>query len=198
MRTRTIRPYQQGELDGFCGLYSVINAVVVAVHWRSGDGGRALLPVRRFDSRQVHQLFDGLSRRLLRSGVLSTLDPALSAAVLSNLLRWTDEHLREHQRIRLIWSKPFHKRKDAPEATIAKCLRRHLKGPHTAVIVGYLEHWSVISSVSPKRFRLADSGGDLWIAIQRQDAKRCGVHLSDLWPTSTFLVRLAPLQAGRA
>jgi len=197
MRTRPFVPFQQGELDGFCGLYSIINAVAVAVHWRPGDGGRSLLPLRRFDDRQAHQLFDGLSHRLLKLGVLSTLDPSLSAAVLAKLLRWTDEHLREHQGIGLIWSKPFHKRKDAAKATIAKCIRRHLGAPHTAVIVGYHDHWSVISSVSSKRFRLADSGGDLWIAIQRQDGKRCGVHLSDIWPTCTFLIRLTPLSAGR-
>jgi hypothetical protein len=201
MRARTNRPYQQGDLDGFCGLYSIVNAVAVAVHWRPGDGERPLLPVRRFDDRQADQLFDGLSGRVLRSGRLSTFDPSLSAAVLASLLRWTDQHLR-HQVIRLIWSKPFHKRKTVDIATVARCFRRHLEAPHTAVIVGYTDHWSVITSASPKRFRLADSSGDLWLATNRQDARRCGVHVSEIQPTSIFLIRLVsaeqPIRRARS
>jgi hypothetical protein len=196
MRARTFRPYQQGELDGFCGLYSIVNAVAVAVHSRSGYGGQSLLPVRRFDIRHAQELFDDLSRLLLKLGVLTTLDPSLGAAVLAKLLRETDEYLR-HRGVRLSWSKPFHKRKNVASAAIVKRIRRHLGEPHTAVIVGYLDHWSVIRSSSPKRLRLADSSNDLWMATQRRDAKRCGIHVSDIWPTSLFLIRLIPLSARR-
>jgi hypothetical protein len=199
MRVRPIVPFQQGDLDGLCGLYSIVNAVAVAV-LRHPDSRRAYdrvprVPLRRFNERLAEQLLKSLSRGLQQFGGLPpTFDRGVRTVVLPKLLRRADRHLRLRHGTRLIWSKPFHKRKKVAPAAIVKRVRRYLREPYTAVIVGYPDHWSVIRSASPKRFRLADSSGDLWIATQRRDAKRCGIHVSDIWPTSLFLVRLVSVE----
>ena len=192
MRTRPFVPFQQGDLDGLCGLYCIVNAVAVAVHRRPDHQARVpRVPLRRFDSRFAEELLESLSRRLQQFGGLPpTFDRGVSAVVLPKLLRRADRHLQLQHDTRLIWSKPFHKRKNVEPAVIVKWIRRHLREPQTAVIVGYLDHWSVIRSASPKRLRLADSNNDCWMATQRQDAKRCGIHVSDIWPASLFLIRL--------
>ena len=206
MRVRAIVPFQQGDLDGLCGLYCIVNAVAVAVHRRPDPQGAhdrvARVPLRRFNARLAEQLLESLSRGLQQFGGLPpTFDRGVSTVVLPKLLRRADRHLRLRHDTRLIWSKPFHKRKSVEPVAIVKRVRRHLREPYTAVIVGYLDHWSVIRSASPKRLRLADSSNDLWMATQRQDAKRCGIHVSDIWPTSLFLIRLVsseyPAKRGR-
>lgn len=122
----------------------------------------------------------------------------LKTPMFGKLLAGADRHLCRRHGTRLLWSKPFHKQVVVDSGVLVRRLQRHLEAPHTAVILGYLEHWSVASSVTPRRLVLADSSGDSSLTIGGGSRKRSDSgHVRDIWPTSVFLIRLAPLPVGR-
>lgn len=153
---RAIRPYEQGDLDSLCGLYTVINAVRVAVH-----------PHRRISKPQSLELFvAGLralsrSRKLLRGLTVGIDEPTLD--------RVCDAVIAEANRVlgvELITVRP---RLDAEWSSAAalRFMRSHLRAG-APVIVGFegqLDHWTVVVRSSATRLSFFDSSALHWVPI---------------------------------
>jgi len=143
------RPFEQGDLDGLCGVYAVVNATRLAAH-----------PHRRLRAADCHELFAALLAELAGEGRLRGFVAAgLGTRVMARLLRRAERWLRKRHGLALEVRRPFAKR-DQPEPE--ECLRvltEHLARPGTAAIVGSDEHWTVVRAVTPKRLLLADSDG---------------------------------------
>ena len=143
------KPLEQGNLDGLCGVYAVVNATRLAAH-----------PHRRLSATDCYGLFAALLAELAGEGRLrGFVTSGLGGRVMARLLRRAGRWLRKRHGLALEVSRPFAKR-DQPEPE--KCLRvlaEHLARPGTAAIVGSDEHWTVVRGVTPKRLLLADSNG---------------------------------------
>ena len=196
MSAYQFQPYQQGELDSLCALYSIVNAVGVAVRKRPEPGSEKSqsLRMRRLADKHADRLFEHLARAADRLvGLTTVLERGIKTPTVGKLLTSADRHLCLRHHTRLLWSKPFHREPLVDPERLVSRLGRHLEAPHTAVVLGYLQHWSTISAVTPGRLVLADSSGDFWLARRG----RRGTHARTIWPTSVFLIRLTPIPAEK-
>jgi hypothetical protein len=143
------RPFEQGDLDGLCGVYAIVNAVRLAAQ-----------PHHRLRVADCRELFAVLLAELADEGRLrGFVTHGLGSRVLARLLRRAERWLRTQHGLTLEVHRPFRKQ-DQPE--FDECLRvltEHLERLGTAAIVGSDEHWTVIRGVTAKRLLLADSDG---------------------------------------
>jgi hypothetical protein len=142
------RPLRQGDLDGLCGVYSVVNAV------------RHLLQLNR---EQSQELFERLvkalvqdSRRphkLLVEGILFKRLKQLAAA--ARRCRLADRDLSFQVRVLRL-------RRDEQSLSDLWAALGQVVGPACVAIIritGADNHWCVIYRVTPKSLRLLDSSG---------------------------------------
>jgi hypothetical protein len=145
---RRRRVLRQGDLDGLCGIYAVVNAL------------RYLL---RLNKKQSQELFERLiatlvqdspcSHKLLVEGILFNRLKQLAAAACRCRLAGRDLSFqvrtlrlrREEQSLSKLWA----------------ALDREV-GPGCVAIIGITgadDHWCVVYRVTPKTLRLLDSSG---------------------------------------
>lgn len=159
------KPFEQGDLDGLCGVYAVVNAARLAAH-----------PHRRLPAAECRELFAVLLAELADEGRLrGFVAHGLGNRVLARLLRRTDRWLRKRNGLALEVRRPFAERGEpGPEACL-RVLAEHLARPGAAAIVGSDEHWMVVRAVTPKRLLLADSNGRRhFAAVVTSDATGTG------------------------
>jgi hypothetical protein len=181
------KPFEQGDLDGLCGVYAVVNAARLAAH-----------PHRRLPAAECRGLFAALLAELAEEGRLRGFVAAgLGNRVLARLLRRAGQWLRKRHGLALEVRRPFAKRdQPGPEACL-RALAEHLARPGTAAIVGSDEHWTVVRAVTPKRLLLADSDGRRhFAAAVSPDAAGAG-SASRPWLPGMVLLEASPLEAGR-
>jgi len=181
------KPLEQGNLDGLCGVYAVVNAIRLAAH-----------PHRRLRAADGYDLFAALLAELADAGRLrGFVSAGLGPRILARLLRRAGRWLRKRHGLALDVSRPFAKR-DQPEPE--KCLRvlaEHLARSGTAAIVGSDEHWTVVRAVTPKRLLLADSNGRRhFAAVVTSDATGTG-SASRPWLPGMLLLQASSSEAGR-
>lgn len=152
---RSLRPYQQGELDSLCGLYTVINAVRVAV-WP-----------RRISTSLSQQLFAvGLralsrARKLMRGLTIGIDEPTLSMvceAVIGEASHLLGTKLMT---VRPVSGAGWN------TARAIRFLRSQVRAGFP-VIVGFegrLDHWTLVTSHSATRLIFHDSSGLHWVAM---------------------------------
>jgi hypothetical protein len=181
------KPLEQGDLDGLCGVYAVVNATRLATH-----------PHRRLRAADCADLFAALLAELADEGRLRGFVAAgLGPRVLARLLRKADRWLRRRHGLALEVRRPFRK---ADEPSPERCLRalaEHLARSGTAAIVGSDEHWTVIRGVTPKRLLLADSNGRQYFATARTLEGAGTNSASRPWLPGMVLLQASPPEAGR-
>jgi hypothetical protein len=181
------RPFEQGDLDGLCGVYAVVNAVRLTAQ-----------PHHRLRVADCRGLFVALLAELADEGRLRGFVAAgLGPRVLARLLRRAGHWLRKHHGLALEVSRPFRKQ-DTPE--FEECLRvltEHLERPGTAAIVDSDEHWTVIRGVTPKRLLLADSDGRRHFATATVSEAVGTGSASRPWLPGMVLLQASPLETGR-
>ncbi len=145
---RRVRVYQQGDLDGLCGVYAIVNAL------------RYLL---RLNRKQCQTIFATLVRTLSQARP-HPYDPLVQGVVFRQLQKLVTEadhccslHLglsfqahplrlrREHRTVARLW------------AALDQAI-----GPGCVAIIGITgrtDHWCVVYRVTPKTLRLLDSFG---------------------------------------
>ncbi len=160
-------PYRQGGLDSLCGVYSVINAVAVAV-----------APIKRLTEEGYLDLFAFLICALkLEDRLPSVLISGCYYPVLSRLLKFARCWLWDRHHLQLHYRRPFHRHARNRTSDALRTLGRHLDRDRRAAIIritGIHDHWTVVRSVG-KRTRtlhLYDSGGDRYLSRNSLLARR--------------------------
>lgn len=160
-------PYRQGGLDSLCGVYSVVNAVAVAV-----------APIKRLTEKDHRDLFAFLICALkLEDGLPLLLISGCHYPVLSRLLKFARCWLWDRHCLQLHYRRPFHRRLQNRTADALRTLEHHLNRDRRVAIIritGVNDHWTVVRSVG-KRTRtlhLCDSGGGRYLNRQSLLARR--------------------------
>jgi hypothetical protein len=139
-----LQPYQQGNLDGFCGPYCIVNAV----HLVCG-------PLTR---RRALRLLQDILRFLdQRVDLVERLDGGSGVHELGGAMRHVVDGRYPIRR-----RKPFHGRSgvdlETYWATLQAFLRQH-RGAVITAIGGRMDHWTVIRDATDRSLLLFDSDG---------------------------------------
>lgn len=130
--------YEQGDLDGLCGIYSLINAI-----------NRLYGPLR---TKHTKGLLEELIYTLdSKWGVQDAILYGINGFQLSSLI---NEILKP--RYQITCKKPFHSRPDADTNIVWKKIREWTENGGV-VILGTEEHWTVIERASDSCLFLVDS-----------------------------------------
>lgn len=175
-------PYAQGELDGLCGVYAIVNAVEATVAgWNKAD---------------AEGLFQHLVTSLSSQGKLHTaMAEGLGRLELCRLIDYADAYLADEYGLRLKRRVAFARR--APLSRYWQRLQDHLKGHSHAAIIGLWgrhEHWSCAHSITERTVKFLDSG---WGPIRQIYRAHCTTGRSgvqrchELVVTQTILISLS-------
>jgi hypothetical protein len=181
------RPFEQGDLDGLCGVYAVVNAARLAAH-----------PHRRLRAAECRGLFAALLEELADEGRLRGFVAAgLGNRVLARLLRRAGRWLRKRHGLALEVRRPFSKADEPDPDACLRALAEHLARPGTAAIVGSDEHWTVVRAVTPRRLLLADNDGRRHFATATVSAAAGTGSASRPWLPGMLLLQASLSEAGR-
>lgn len=143
------RPYAQGDLDGLCGVYAVINAVYVLVPGLTEAKARRLFQV----------LLKGV--RAQDTGPVPLAARGLAKAQLERALLDADQYVRRQFGGRLVVGRvPKADARAWSLATLWRLLDRRLGKGWVAILGlgGVHDHWTLALRVTPETIRLFDSG----------------------------------------
>ena len=150
---RMIEPVSQGDYDGLCGLYCIINAIRLVV-----------APYRDLSHGDVAQLFKAGVKFLDRRGSLPTaVHSAVGKAAWPLLAEHVADAAHKLGRFRIDLSQPITSR-SANSAVIRGLERLITSGQAPMVFMrGKYRHYTVISGYTPASFKLFDSFGYHWV-----------------------------------
>ena len=148
-RRRGRQAYQQGDLDGLCGVYSVVNAV------------RALCP--ELDQEGAEWLFAYLMQALSDAGVdvSAAVTGGIGQGELSGLIRAAIAYIAEELDIKLTVKRlPKPLRLTSNLGSLWQAFEAALSPTCVAIIgiAGIHSHWTIASQITAKQVRLYDSG----------------------------------------
>lgn len=192
MPRNRLRPYEQGHLDGLCGLYSIVNAIQFALL-------TAKLPQSYFIDRQryltdddAERLFFALLAYLTQSRRPRVVIDGVGPGQIDLLLRHADRWLRRQKAVTLGSMRPLRRRGRVATKTVLEHISAHLREPGTAAIVGAVppwQHWTVAAEVTRYRLHLFDSGG--WTSVPvRLGRDRKRYHAGMIKPAHVYLVTI--------
>ena len=145
-----MRPFRQGDLDGLCGVYAVINAMRALVPNMSAATAEALFEqlmdtLRKHDVGRRPIVAVGITRRQLVELVARAIEFLERRYQVDVLRRRVALPRRSQDSIAALW----------------RALARNVSPTCVAIIGlgGYRNHWSLITAVSPRLLHLCDSDG---------------------------------------
>lgn len=174
---RSVRPFRQGELDGLCGVYAVINAT------------RLLCP--ELDHADVAALFRRLIRTLSRRRIRlpDAVALGLDIRTVRALAFAACEYINDELDIRLKTRRPHKTSHACRMHRFWRTLQAEL-GKGNVVIVGlsgHLAHWTVAYRMTDKSMRLADSDG-LKVLLRSRSTLRPTRRLHQFWPDEIIIL----------
>ena len=183
---RRIRPLQQGDLDGLCGVYAIVNAIrwlcPTLSEGQSKELFGALIDAR--EQRPMRRPLSFVHRGLTRVGLARMVDTAIIWAANVPALYIEAE-----------WLAPPERRRDSL-AKVWQRLERQI-GPGAVAIVGLgkaSDHWTVAVEASPRQLTLLDSDGMSILRRERCLPRRAGgVHYDLQLRWVLVMRRLRPL-----
>lgn len=147
-----LKPHRQGAFDGFCGLYSIINATCLIANSSDGIGEDFC------DSLFSSLLLQGRRhiglRRLIEYGTPQWL--------MRHLLRGACAFVGDYTKLRPLPLRPFLGKPRLRLDQVLQTMRGLLAEQRCAFIVeisGWHSHWTVIANVSAGQVQLFDSAG---------------------------------------
>ena len=186
-------PYEQGHLDGLCGVYSIVNAVQFALWTVKFPRPHLLQQPRRLSDVDAESLFETLLGHLVYSKRLArNVVDGIGPNQINVLLRLADKWLRSEKAVQLASERPLHRRDRVGPKTILGRIVTHLSEPGTAAIVGAdppWRHWTVATRVTKSRLHLLDSGGYASVPL-RLGRIRGRYHAGLIQPSHIYLVRI--------
>jgi hypothetical protein len=154
------RPFQQGHLDGLCGIYALINTIRLA----TADQ----LDLSNSEWMEVFGCL--LAQADRHTGATNLVTGGIGTRRLIALTRCAIDHIASHHGIELTMSRPLiDLHKPSRRRLIAK-LRPLVRRPGSAVLIGlggHLNHWTVVRSIGDRSLCLFDSSGLHRIRIDR-------------------------------
>ena len=151
-----MEPYKQGDVDGLCGAYSIINSARLITKKLTEDDCMALL------DRIIHHVEQ-------KKKISSIITGGLSVRDMEGVMK---KVMPKEFGIRAV--RPFRTKKKVTINVFWNEVSKFINGNHgrKAVIIAIenhvWDHWTVIESISEKQARLFDSS-----EIARIDRKRC-------------------------
>jgi hypothetical protein len=170
------RPYRQGELDGLCGVYALVNAV----DYLCGP----------LSKRKAKKLFSQILTHLESKAPLATrCSSGISINEIGGILKYV---ICEEYPIRRY--KPFHLKPSISHAAYIQTLERFLQQPNTIVFLilyGRFNHWTLIHHITDKTLVTYDSSEIHYVlrsSCSMIDDKVQKLHW--LIPTHTYFLKL--------
>ena len=150
---RMIEPVTQGDYDGLCGLYCIINAIRLVA-----------APYRELSHDEVRLLFKSGVTFLAKRGSLPTaVHSAVGKGTWPHLAEQIAKAARTLGDIQFGLARPI--KPGAPSAAIMLSLERLITSGQAPMVFmrGKYRHYSVISGYTPASFKLFDSFGYHWV-----------------------------------
>lgn len=197
MRILPILPYEQGNLDGFCGFYTIINAIALATA-RAWENDIRLGKLRRHIARRrMDQLFAALTTETpsLRRLTGWAVTDGLHGADLTALLKIADKWLQTNYDVRLRIHRPFYQFADMSQTQLATLLEMTaLQGATAVIAAGVIpwNHWSVIMGTNKRGLKLFDSARNPMVTWKKWP-KGKAPYFELLNPRSVIVIRLSPI-----
>jgi hypothetical protein len=191
-------PLVQGELDGLCGLYSIINSLISGLYSLQIAGHRPKHRSRPLGEREIEALFLLLITRLNRKHGISPVLVGIHALELARLLRHSTAWLSAKRDLQLTFVRPFYRRRRVTIGQVCQTLSNHLAGVGTAAIIGLewpWRHWTVVTGVTATRLPLLDSSGDPYLSLRRRP-RNSERQRRLLRPGEVFLLTLSAKSSG--
>jgi hypothetical protein len=152
---RLYEPYQQGELDYFCGLYAIINALRLGV-----------APVRPLSTVECSQLFrHGLAYLNERGRLPSCRRSGLAVRLWHRLAAELAAEASIKTALRIPISRPFSKARRPTLGEVLALIETMIneRSPVLLLLEATNRHFTVVSGYTRTRLRLFDSSGQSWI-----------------------------------
>jgi hypothetical protein len=163
MPSRKLLPFLQGELDGLCGIYGVVNSVRWALISTPRAAGKTTKAVAKLSDQECVALFNVLLSTIVTgSRGLRPIWDGVTTNELVQLLQTASKWLIKHRSLHLSFNRPFHGKPRGTTSELHRSLAAHLAKPGSASIVGTYHpwlHWSVVTTTAPDRLMLCDSYG---------------------------------------
>ncbi|MFZ5675703.1 MAG: hypothetical protein ACOZAM_22320 [Pseudomonadota bacterium] len=183
---RLPKPYKQGELDGLCGVYAVVNALRLS-----------LRHLGRFKPHVFSNVFEELVAEIDRlQGYGNASVNGITTPRITQLLKLAIEFIEADFDLRLEVARPLLNRKQYSMRQAIKCLRRELERPGTSLLLGLdgeYGHWTVAHRITQTSILLHDSAGYRRVAIRacrlRHETRQSAKRLHVIGAGSAFIVR---------
>lgn len=146
-----MKAYYQGEIDYFCGVYAIINAVRIAAQ-----------PVHDFTYHEGCLFFQHLVSFLYKNEkFLKVLHHGTSYQLMYELLAETKKYLFKQYRLKLHYKKLL-SFSDLPDKNLWIYIQRYLREPNTSTILrlhntALGDHWTVAQRQTSNILKLFDS-----------------------------------------
>jgi hypothetical protein len=186
-------PLVQGELDGLCGLYSIINSLTWGLYSLQVTGHRHRQQCSPLGQREIEELFLSLITRLTRKYGTRSVVSGIHSLELARLLRHSAVCLSAKRDLQLTFVRPFYRRRRVTMGQVCQALSNHLTGAGTATIIGLewpSRHWTVVIGVTPTRLYLLDSSDEPPHSSLRRRPRDSERHRRLLRPGEVFLLKL--------
>jgi hypothetical protein len=175
MTLLNLKPYRQGNLDGLCGIYSIVNTIH-ALHGPLSKPGATGLFIDILEHLEKQSI---MALECLEEGTsLADLSKGLHLASISYPIRW---------------ARPFHKKKDYTLDDYWQYLHDFFASKRGTVIINVVkgevyDHWTIAYRISGKSLFLLDSEG-----MKRISKRHCTIHSEQhprIWlnPHASFFI----------
>jgi hypothetical protein len=171
-----MEPYEQGALDGLCGIYSIINATRKVVKINSAQSQELFNNIMEFLDEKwglKRVMIDGISLHDISQVLNTIIKPQYPIESYAPFWHFTDTSLDVFWNEMMIFTKA-----------------------NNAILIGIggmvYDHWTVVESISNDQIKLFDS-----YKLKRFDRRRCTTQEAtskrkhQLYPTKTYFLRSA-------
>jgi len=169
------KPYRQGDLDGLCGVYALVNAV----DYLCGP----------LSNRKARQLFQQILTHLeARAPLASRCTYGIVINEIAGILKFV---ICQHYPIQRY--KPFHRQPWVNKSRYIQTLRTFLQQPNTIVLLaleGYHGHWTLVHQITDKTLMTYDSSEIRYVLINSCSMINDPVEKRHwLMPAHTYLLK---------
>jgi hypothetical protein len=169
-----LSPYEQGYLDGLCGIYSVINAVRL---------------LTKIDEDEAMELFKDIMRHIEKTKRLSHIcTGGISPSDMYNILR--DVIAKKYP---IEWQRPYFRVRRPSVDVFWDRISAFIKEDSRRAVIVWMEykdwdHWSVVKTLTANRMTFFDSAGFKVIARGRSETAKGRSKYYFLKPSNTFFL----------
>lgn len=175
-----MRPARQGDFDGLCGLYALINALDLA------GGRRPRSPAHR-------RLFVGLAEALPGGKLRRAIDSGLNGRDLIKAATLAFPAFKKWLGGSVSVSRPFRKATFKTNEEFVEAMADIMMSGRSALVLNIstptYNHWTVAASITPQAIILRDSGALKELRLARYTVRRGEYRIR---PRETLLVHFRP------